>query len=97
MSEALIYYLADAASFVAPSGGFFYWLSLPEVMDTSDLLASALEYKVGFQPGIKFSSSQNFCNYLRMSFAFYHEDEIRNGIERMGNAVAGSMDKQRLR
>jgi DNA-binding transcriptional MocR family regulator len=91
MRGALDHYLADVASFVMPAGGFFFWLSLAEEIDTSDLLPRALEYQVGFQEGAKFSSSQSQRNSMRMSFAYYNEDEISKGIERLRNAIAASL------
>jgi len=95
MWEALEQYLPDGVSFQVPSGGFFFWLSLPQEIEPSDLLARAREYQVGFQPGIKFSSTQGLGNYLRLSFAYYDEGEIRKGIERLGKVLTGAGDRGR--
>lgn len=91
MSEALNFYLSDAVTFVKPLGGFFFWLALPESIDSAELLVVAREELVGFQPGARFSSSQALRNYIRLSFAFYHEDEIWRGIERLGSVLANHL------
>ena len=80
--------LPDFAQFVTPAGGFFFWLTLPETIDTSALQESAHKYEVGFQPGTKFSSTHGQQNKMRLSFAFYSEEEIQQGIERLGSLIA---------
>jgi 2-aminoadipate transaminase len=87
MNEALVHALIDEASFKAPSGGFFFWIALPEEMDTADLLTRAQDFRVGFQPGVKFSGRQGLGNYVRLSFAYYGEGEIVQGIERFGKLL----------
>jgi 2-aminoadipate transaminase len=67
-------------------GGYFVWLNLPG-MDTSELLTKAKLNKVGFQPGVKFSSQGRLKNYLRLCFAFYDEEQLREGIRRMSEVV----------
>jgi 2-aminoadipate transaminase len=67
-------------------GGYFVWLNLPG-MDASDLLKKAKLNKVGFQPGVKFSSQRKLNNYLRLCFAFYDEEQLREGIRRMSEAI----------
>jgi DNA-binding transcriptional MocR family regulator len=89
MGAALDHHLSDYASYAAPNGGFFFWLALPEKLDTLDFLAEAREYQVGFQPGARFSSNQALRNYVRLSFAYYHDSEIQKGIERLAKAIAG--------
>jgi len=43
----------------------------------------AFEHGVGFQPGEVFSSTGNFKNFIRLSFAHYNEAEIREGVGRL--------------
>ena len=43
--------LPDAA-FTAPAGGLFLWATLADGLDTTDLLAAALERNVAFVPGV---------------------------------------------
>jgi len=43
---------------------------------------------VAFKPGYQFSSDGSlFCNYGRFSFASYTEQEIKEGIARLADAV----------
>ena len=87
MAAALTDHMSAYGRFVTPHGGFFFWLALHEDIDTSALLEPALKQNVGFQPGSKFSSTQGLRNCMRLSFAYYNDDEIRLGIERLGKLI----------
>ena len=50
-------------------------------------LGKAERYKVGFQPGIKFSSMKGLRNHLRFSFAYYDADDLVEGIERLAQVL----------
>jgi 2-aminoadipate transaminase len=67
-------------------GGYFVWLKLPDT-DTLDLLKKATSNNVGFQPGVKFSSQGGLKNYLRLCFAFYDEERLREGVKRLVEVV----------
>jgi len=83
MDTALREHLGERARWLRPGGGYFFWLELDESVDTAALREQAARFKVGFQPGGNFSSTGALNNCLRLSFAHYHEDEIRDGIVRL--------------
>lgn len=87
MNAALRQYLGDSVHFTKPAGGFFFWLELPAGINTQLLLETARDNLVGFQPGVKFSSSQGLHNCMRLSFAYYDERDIERGIERLANVI----------
>jgi DNA-binding transcriptional MocR family regulator len=43
----------------------------------------ALDAETGFTGGSLFSATGELHNYLRLSFAHYHEHDIREGIARL--------------
>ena len=51
MLEALEEHLPAEASWTRPQGGLFIWATLPDYIDTTDLLARALSRNVAFVPG----------------------------------------------
>lgn len=75
------------AEYIRPDGGFFFWLKLPENIDTVRLFEQAAAHKVGFQIGPKFSSQDGLKNCLRLSFAFYDEAAIADGINRLAQVI----------
>ena len=73
-----------------PDGGYFVWVHLPDI-DTARLrtLCKA-QFGAQFLPGAKCSvkESSAFASYMRLSFAFYEEDELEEGVKRIAQAVA---------
>ncbi len=76
-----------ALAFTDPHGGYFIWSCLPGGTDTETLLTEANKHQVGFQPGIKFSSTNGLRNYLRFCFAFYGEEDLVQGVERLSQII----------
>jgi DNA-binding transcriptional MocR family regulator len=76
-----------AVSFKDPDGGYFIWASLAEGTDTEKLLAEAHKQRVGFQPGIRFSSSGGLQNFLRFCFAYYGEEDLLEGVHRLAQII----------
>ncbi len=72
-----------ALTFTEPGGGYFIWSYLSDGTDVEGLLVKAKKHRVGFQPGIKFSSMNGLRNYLRLSFAFYGVEDLLKGVERL--------------
>ena len=79
--------LPDTVRFVEPDGGFFIWLEVADGMDTVKMLATARQHKVGYLPGIKFSSQKVLKNHLRLSFAYYDVPELEEGARRLANTI----------
>jgi 2-aminoadipate transaminase len=67
-------------------GGYFVWLQLPGT-NTAELLTKAKQHEVGFQPGAKFSPSKHLNDYLRLSFTFYPETALTEGVKRLANVL----------
>lgn len=83
MDDALHENFRDIAKWTRPEGGYFFWLRFEESLDTTPIRESARGAATGFQAGSVFSSKGQLKNYLRLSFAHYSEDDIREGIARI--------------
>ncbi len=83
MDEALHAHFRDIAEWTRPGGGYFFWLGCDESVDTAPLREKARALEAGFQNGAVFSTEGRLGNYLRLSFAHYDEDDIREGIARL--------------
>jgi len=66
---------------------FFFWLTLAPEMDSQRLRTLADDYRVGFQPGTRFSSRGELRDRLRLSFVFYDENAIREGVARLARLL----------
>lgn len=87
MDEALQEHFAAAATWRRPNGGYFFWLQLNEPIDTKQYRQKAREAETGFQPGSLFSSEGQLENHLRLSFAHYSPEQIREGIARLAKVM----------
>ena len=102
--------VADAAAaearrrgvcFDRPSGGYFVWLRLPDLLIEASSDASLRPHEfaracrdrgVAYQPGHSFaasspSSSSSWENYARLSFAYYSPGEIAEGVRRLASVI----------
>ena len=75
------------AEWTHPEGGLFIWVTLPDYIDTTDLLARALEEHVAFVPGRAAFVDGRGGSSMRLNFSGVNEDEIREGIRRIGEVV----------
>lgn len=87
LHRALQEHLGELVSYTIPTGGYFFWLHLSEEVDAAELLLRAEKHKVSFRPGVRFSGRNSLHNYLRLSFAYYAEDELSEGVRRLKAAM----------
>jgi len=83
MAAGLESSLGDAASSMTPAGGFFFWVRLAGTADTEKLLSRARAGGVTFVPGSRFSTRGAQGECLRLSFSYYDEEHIAQGVARL--------------
>jgi len=87
MLEALAEHFPAEATWTEPEGGLFIWATLPEYIDTGDLLAKALRSDVAFVPGQAAYVDGRGRNSMRLNFSGVDDGEIREGISRIGRVI----------
>jgi 2-aminoadipate transaminase len=92
MLDSLRKHFPAQATWTEPEGGLFIWATLPEYIDTGDLLAKALRDDVAFVPGQAAYVDERGRNSMRLNFSGVTEDEIREGIRRIGNVIAEQVE-----
>jgi 2-aminoadipate transaminase len=92
MLDALAEFFPPQAEWTRPSGGLFVWVTLPDFIDTTDLLARALRENVAFVPGEGAYLDGRGRNSMRLNFSGSDEDTIREGIRRIGEVVGEQVD-----
>ena len=87
MVEALHEFLPDA-TFTTPAGGLFLWATLADGLDTTDLLAAALERNVAFVPGVAaYVDGVTGSSSMRLNFSACDEERIVEGVRRIGDVA----------
>jgi 2-aminoadipate transaminase len=87
MLDALAEHFPAEATWTHPQGGLFVWATLPDYIDTTDLLALALQSNVAFVPGRAAYLDGRGGSSMRLNFSGVDEHAIREGIRRIGEVV----------
>jgi 2-aminoadipate transaminase len=75
-----------------PQGGLFLWATVPEWLDTAELLKEAVKEKVAFVPGAAFYPCGGGHNAMRLNFSNARDEQIEEGIFRLGRVVARQIE-----
>lgn len=92
MLSAMEEFFPEGVTWTRPQGGMFLWVRLPEKVDAAKLLRVALEEKVAFVPGAAFFPNGGGHNTMRLNFSNAQPEMIREGIRRLGRAIAREID-----
>jgi len=88
MLEALEQHFGGKAAWTKPHGGLFIWATLDGGVDTTDLLAHS--EGVAFVPGrAAYMDGRSGASSMRLNFAGVPDDDIREGVRRIGRAMGG--------
>ena len=87
MRSALEAHMPPGCHWTVPSGGMFFWVELPEGMDSVALLPKAVERGMAYVPGGAFFASDPRPNTLRLSFVTVAPAEIERGVALLGQTL----------
>jgi 2-aminoadipate transaminase len=87
MLDSLAEQFPREADWTHPEGGLFIWATLPDYIDTTDLLARALDDHVAFVPGRAAFLDGRGGSSMRLNFSGVGEEQIREGVRRLGEVV----------
>ncbi|MFO1532999.1 MAG: PLP-dependent aminotransferase family protein [Thermoplasmatota archaeon] len=76
-------------------GGLFTWATMPEQVNATEMLKTAIEHEVAYVPGKSFFPDPKVgFNTMRMNFSHPADDKIRIGVERLGLVMAECIAKK---
>ncbi len=91
MLDALEKHMPEGTTWTDPEGGFFVWVTLPEGIDTLEMLPHAREMGIEYMPGSSCYAEGGGENQLRLSYSFASDDQIEPGIEILATLVKGEL------
>ncbi|MFN2105817.1 MAG: PLP-dependent aminotransferase family protein [Candidatus Promineifilaceae bacterium] len=94
MLEALERYFPEGARWTEPKGGLFLWVTLPEEVDTLELMPKAIAKHVAYVPGSAFYASNGLPNTFRLNFSNAQPEQIEIGIRRLGEVIAEELESK---
>jgi 2-aminoadipate transaminase len=78
-------------TFSAPSGGYFAWVQLPPGVDSGRVHAVASsKHRVSFLPGSRAGAAPELRRWMRLSFSFYDQSDLEEGVVRLRGAILDS-------
>ncbi|MGI6395246.1 MAG: PLP-dependent aminotransferase family protein [bacterium] len=87
MMRAFEKYMPEEVRWTNPEGGLFLFVYLPEHMDATKLFNTAIENNVAFVIGQAFHCDESGKNTMRLNFSFCDEEQIVEGVKRLGTAI----------
>jgi DNA-binding transcriptional MocR family regulator len=79
--------LGDLASWTAPPGGLFFWVTLKDGVDPEALLRRSLERGVLFTPGGHFLADEGPCQAIRLNFSLAEPEAAERGLTILGELL----------
>jgi len=93
MLENMDKYFPAEVTWIRPDGGLYLWVTMPQGIDTKELLRKAVEKKVAFIPGHVFATDIKIQNTFRLNFSCESDENIEEGIKRLGEVTAEELKK----
>jgi 2-aminoadipate transaminase len=90
MLSGLEEHMPDGYTWTRPRGGFFVWLTGPDDVDARALVAPASRLGVAYVPGSPFHTDGRGHNCFRLAYSRATEDEIAEGVRRLGTVLRGN-------
>lgn len=92
MLSAMARHLPEGVQWTRPQGGLFLWVTLPQHVDSGEMLADAIAEKVAYVPGTSFFADGSGKNTMRINFSYSPPDVAEEGIRRLGRVIARWME-----
>jgi DNA-binding transcriptional MocR family regulator len=91
MQKALKKYMPENLRWVEPEGGFYFWLELPENIDSTNILRRSINNGAVFVTGKTFDPQAQKNNYIRLAFSNMDITKVDEGIRIIAEAVKKEM------
>lgn len=87
--QLLQHHLCEFATWDSPPGGLFFWLRLQRAVDTSEMLARAINRQVAFMPGEPFfANAADQYAAIRLNFSHATPEAAERGLRTLAQLLA---------
>jgi DNA-binding transcriptional MocR family regulator len=87
MLRGLEDHMPPGTTWTRPTGGFFVWLTLPEGLDSDQMMGRATSHRVAYVPGSAFYADGLGSRNIRLSYCFPTAERIYEGTKRLGETL----------
>ncbi|MGB0721008.1 MAG: PLP-dependent aminotransferase family protein [Gammaproteobacteria bacterium] len=71
-----------------PQGGYVLWVEMPRGSDCLEVFEEALKEGIAITPGILFSATRRYRNFIRINCGFPITEGVEDGIKRLGRLIS---------
>lgn len=96
MRCAIAQYFPKDVCISQPQGGSVLWVRCSSKVNTSDFFQQAIDAGVSFAPGVIFSPSGKYHNYMRISFGVEWDNKVEQAIKTLGEIIHQHYQKYQL-
>lgn len=80
-------YFPEGTKISNPQGGFLLMVELDKKIDSLELYKKCLTENISIIPGIILSLSNQFSNYIRLSYSYSDRDEYEKHLIKLTNII----------
>ena len=84
-AQEVLSHFPDGTRVSLPQGGFVLWVELPKKIDAVELYRKSIAKKISFSPGILFSATTQYRNFLRLNCGNVWHPKIKENLRTLGN------------
>lgn len=92
MINSMEKYFPDGYVCNKPKGGMFAWATLPEGIDTETMFLDAIKEKVAYVHGKAFHVDGGGERSMRLNFSYSTNEQIEEGIKRLGKVIKKKLE-----
>ncbi len=90
-ARAISLHFPDDTKITAPQGGLVLWVQLNKTVDGLAVYQEARKHNISIFPGILFSTSRKYNNFIRVNCGYPWNDEVERGIIKLADIVADAI------
>ncbi len=95
MRAAILESFPEGTRVTDPQGNFVLWVELPRAVDSRLLFDEALGHGVSIAPGVLFSASGKFKNFIRLSAGLPWSETIAGAVQTVGRLACAMVRNPR--
>lgn len=84
MSEAVLSHFPASTKVTQPAGGVVLWVEMPKQVDGTELFRTAMASRIGTLPGMVFSATGGFRNYIRLNCGLPWTTTVQRAVRQLG-------------
>lgn len=87
MLNAMEKYMPAEVSWSKPTGGMFFWVKLPETIDSAEIFMEAVQNHVAYVIGRPFYCDNSGGNTMRLNYSFPSIEQIEKGVKQLAEII----------